>query len=1292
MPVGIRVASKGGKPESPTNPYFQDSTPLQVNLEQAVTGPSASDRLMSDRFLVRRRLGAGAFGVVYEVFDRNYNARVAAKILYQNKPSVLYRFKQEFRLLTDIVHPNLVTLYELLSVHSRWLITMELIEGKPFFEHFRRGSPPGPPAPLDEHRLRATFLLLARAVHALHGAGILHRDIKPSNVLVTETGRVVVLDFGLAKQLLPSPTQTSPGESPAGSPAYMAPEQWTRQPLTEATDWYSVGVMLYEALSGQRPFVDESPRHLISAKHAGVLFLSERVAGVPPELEELCVRLLEPDPAARPSGEEVLRYLGEPQHSAGGLFFGPSTAREPALVGRARHLELLREAFRESQSGRAVLVQVSGRAGLGKTALLQAFLSELRERREAQVLSARCHENEAVPYKGLDGLMDALGRYLYQLPREEAAALLPYGGHELARLFPVLRLRAELFPETPLAVGGSSSDPRETRWRTLRVLKELLTRLASRQPLVLCIDDVHWADVDSAQALAELLAPPAVPLLLLLSYRAEELERSAFLLELRRFLSPLAIEARLRELPVERLSPEDTRELALALLGSTTPQMRQLAEQLSRESEGNPLLVEELARHLRDSGSGWAEATLPARELTLAGMLRTRIQQLPEHARRLLEVVSVAGRPLARRIAVKTAELGDLTPSSVTLLRAGRLLRLGAGAQEELEIAHDRIRESVVAGLDAPRLAAWHLRLARVLEAQPVQDAEALAFHFHGAGLLREASLQALRAAERALEVLAFDRAARFLGYALEWGETAAEGPLPNRHELRLKRAEALANAGRAQQAAEAWFQLADEGGPEETSLEFQRRGVELLLSSGHVDAGLARVSPLLEKLQLQHPRTPLQATLRVASLMARLKLRGLDFQLRAASEVDARDLLRIDFCRSLGKALQSVDGMVALSLQLRGLLLALEAGEPVRVAQGLILFGSLWLWQGTPRTVEKGTRLLERGAALARQLQHPALLGLTQIYLYYRSTVHGDWDTGLEHLDAGFEQLRGGSGEYLWERNMAHCAALVTLDATGRYQELRAQAAELYQRATQVDDLYLRITAALSSGVALLAAGEGGEARERIRETLSAWSHRAFHIQHLYGARFEIQAELYDGRPEVAWELLAGLWPELEASRLLRAQIIRLDMHFLRARVALALAEVKGGQHRSALRVAERDASLLERELRRDAKPLALLIRAGHARLRGRPEQALSSLSLAAEHFLATHMPVHAACAHYHLGRLLGADEGHVLLERAHRALAQEGIREPARFVAMLAPGFAVPRATERETWTDTSTSSRFS
>ncbi|MBT3219623.1 MAG: serine/threonine protein kinase, partial [Proteobacteria bacterium] len=162
-----------------------------------------------ERYTATRKVGSGAFGDVWEVYDKERNEVIALKALKQHSAERIYRFKKEFRALADISHPNLVPLYELYADNDQCFFTMELLEGQHFNKYISGDQSPG-----GESKLRPAFAQLCSGVAALHDAGKLHRDLKPSNVMVTSRGRVVLLDFGLIKEL--GPDASVSGETTQG--------------------------------------------------------------------------------------------------------------------------------------------------------------------------------------------------------------------------------------------------------------------------------------------------------------------------------------------------------------------------------------------------------------------------------------------------------------------------------------------------------------------------------------------------------------------------------------------------------------------------------------------------------------------------------------------------------------------------------------------------------------------------------------------------------------------------------------------------------------------------------------------------------------------------------------------------------------------------------------------------------------------------------------------------------------------------------------------------------------------
>ncbi|MGZ3442187.1 MAG: serine/threonine-protein kinase, partial [Polyangia bacterium] len=539
----------------------------------------------TERFEVLRCLGAGGMGVVYEAYDRERQARVALKTLRSLSADGLLRFKREFRDFLDLSHRNLISLGELFSEGRDWFFTMELVEGSSFLDWvrppksgakaptFANSSLVSPSAktvaeftprlrdvslpPLDLARLRGALAQLVEGVMALHAAEKVHRDIKPSNVLVAPDGRVVLLDYGLATEAGREEQLSS--ADVVGTVEYMAPEQAAARPIGPPADWYAVGVMLYEALTGEVPFAGPALEVLMNKQRLEPAAPSLLQPSTPPELDRLALDLLRFDPARRPNGPEILRRLGVAAVPIDRNASRPSLTSTPPFIGRSAELVELRAAYEASRRG-SVTVHVHGESGVGKSALVRRFTEMLKaELPDAVVLGGACYERETVPYKAVDGLIDALSRYLVRLDKAESATVLPRQAALLASVFPVLS-RVEPFADAPRA--PEVRDPQELRLRLFGALRELFARLSDRKPLVLTIDDLQWADADSLALLAEVLRPPEAPALLLV---ATVRDRSG----VGEASGPQAMNpsrGELRHLHLSRMSNDEARELAQLLI------------------------------------------------------------------------------------------------------------------------------------------------------------------------------------------------------------------------------------------------------------------------------------------------------------------------------------------------------------------------------------------------------------------------------------------------------------------------------------------------------------------------------------------------------------------------------------------------------------------------------------------------------------------------------------------------------------------------------------------------------
>ena len=1259
------------------------------------------------RFAVQRRLGAGGMGVVYQAFDRERSELLALKTMRRVDPVALYRFKQEFRTLADLTHPNLVNLYELIAVGDLWFFTMELVPGEDFVSHVRR--PPSPPAsdftrpaaarlePDQGARLRPALRQLAEGLDALHRAGKLHRDVKPRNVLVTPEGRVVLLDFGLSADLGRSGLHHNVEDKVVGTVGYMAPEQAAGQPLSAASDWYSVGVILFESLTGRLPFEGSTDEVFVEKQQSDPPSPGSLTAGVPADLDALCVELLNRDPAARPTGRSVLARLarGEapavgddaPEPEPGGDDRGPPTPR--SLIGRERHLDALDAAYNAVRKGRPVLLLVSGRSGSGKSTLLRAFLDRVAGDDGAVVLAGRCYERESVPYKALDSVVDALSRHLKALPTTEAAGLLPADAALLARMFPVLQ-RVEAVSTAPRA-GPESPDGREVRRRAFAALRELLARIGRSTPLVVAVDDLQWGDADNAGLIEDLLRPPdAPPLLFLGSYRTEDADSSALVRALARpsappddpngsatvripAAPPTAAEGLdRRELAVDGLTYAEARGLALSLLGRNDAVARAEAHVVARESHGNPFFVDELVKHVQ-SGEGLAGRVNPSGSLSLDEVIRCRVGRLPEPARRLLEVVAVSGRPVSLADACLAADLGGEGRAASAALRAARLVR-GAGQphREAVETYHDWVRETIVERLEPAVAARHHLRLAEVLEASGHGDPEALAAHYRGAGRLERAAGDYGRAADKTFETLAFSHAAGLYRRALEL-RTAADPARPADAEgvrLRTRLGEALASDGRGRDAAREFLDAsADPAATAAESLELKRRAAMQLLISGHVDAGLSVLGTVLKARGTSMPRSPAGAFLALARRRAWLRLRGLSFRPRDASRVPAEALSLIDLYWSAGAGLSVIDPVRGADFQARGLSLALRAGEPYRVARALALEASTVSLAGR----SAGGRvddLLARAGAIAGRLDSPHVDGLLDLARGIAALMVGRWQDALAAFGRAEPVFRDRCTGVAWELDTLQNLALWALNYRGDLNELRRRWPVLIREARARGDLYALTTLSTYHMALLRLADDDPErARKETEEAMGRWSHGGYHVQHAAALRALAAASLYRGRAGEALAAVDGEWPKYRRSLLPRIQLVRVQMTEVRARCALGAA-VGSADFHLRLREAGRGAESLDREGLGWSAAHAAMLRAGVAAVRGDRQDAAALYAAAAAAYAAADMALNATVARRRRGRLLGGGEGAALVVRADLDLAALGVRDPVRFTALLAPG----------------------
>jgi len=1192
----------------------------------------------SRRFRTVRRLGAGGFGVVWLVTDLAVGADVALKTLPASRPDLIYRLKREFRTLADIRHENLVSFFELVAEDDLCFFTMEYVPGDTFRKYVRG------PSGVDEGRLRAALAQLVRGLTALHGAGRLHRDIKPSNVLVTAQGRLVLLDFGLATEL--EDGRGEQGAELSGTPEYMAPEHLRGEPLSPASDWYAVGVMLFEAIAGRRPFQGTRVERFAERQPAEPPALVEQAPGVSADLIELTRSLLHPVPSRRPTAAEIARALGLQIPGAQG---GVARGGEPRFLGREAELEALRSHLRAVVAGRGGTVLVEGPSGVGKTALVQHFLARTERAEAALVLRGRCFERERVPYQGIDSLVEDLCRRLLRMPAAAVDGLLPHHLEALVQLFPAF----ERVPSVMLQSGWGppgSPDRQELRRQAFGALREILARASAERAIVVHLDDLQWADRDAGSLLAELVRPPDAPrMLLILSSRSEDRERSPCL----QALQAGAI-AELARIDIGPLPPAEAERLAGALLGPR----RQAADaaRVAAEAGGNPFFIEELARF-----AATQEACGSRVPLGLEAALRQRLDRLPRAARALLEVVAVAGHPIGEGVAHRATGLPDPPWDSWAELRGGNLVRFTAGGPERrVEPLHDRIREAVVAALPPPRAVECHRGLASALEEAGGADPEVLARHHAAAGRPDRAHDLALEAGEQADRALAFDRAARLYRWALQLSAPAGAGP----PRLTTLLAAALANAGRGEESARAYLEAAEQAAPADRSALRQKAAQQYLLS-GHVDRGRSLAAEELRAAGLSIPVTPRQALASLLGHRALIRLRGLGFRERPEAEVPRQRLALLDQLWGVNRGLSMVDVVRGADLVARYLLLALRSGEVRRVAQGVALEAA---HAASARPLPGRTDgLFERLERLDARLQDPQIHGRALLSRAVRAYCRSDWRAALPMFDEAERIFREQCSGVTWEIWTVRTFETWALYHLGEWAQVEQRVHAHLAEARERGNAYALAMTRLPFGlVAWLAHGDIRGARENAREAIAGWSVQGFHLQHSTFLQAECLLDLYAGDGASAWARIRERWPALRRSLVLRIGVVRAGLLHVRTGCALAAASVErqGAERRRLLGDAARGIAGLERIDLPFARPLAALRRAALATQRERAREAESKLEAAIAGFEALEMRAYLAAARRRLAQLRGRPA-------AADFMPGQPIADPQAVTAMLAPGF---------------------
>jgi serine/threonine protein kinase/predicted ATPase len=799
-------------------------------------------------YRLTRYLGHGGFAQVYLGEHIYLNTLAAIKVLETElSEQDADNFVQEAQILAHLSHPNIVR-----------VLDFAVEDGTPFLviEYAAHGT-------LRQRHPKGTRLSLVTIVHYVeqvaaalqyaHEQGLIHRDVKPDNLLLNERSDLLLSDFGLG--MFARHTLSQSIQEVAGTPFYIAPEQIQGKPRP-ASDQYALGVVVYEWLTGECPFggslTEIVSQHLVTPPRS----LRERVPGITSAIEEVVLRALAKEPrqrfasvkafaaalqqAAQVTLVPTVTPLPTSSHKAEttSTFMtlpvpvtstrsvseldndptllsstGDQEARTPTpsilLVGRTLEWTQLMAAWLSTIAGRSQLLLLSGEAGIGKTRLAEALLTEVGQQGNATAI-ARCYAVEGeMAYTPIINWLRA------DVFRPALETLDTVWLTEVARLLPVLLLeRPGLPPPSPL----------KEDWQRQRLFEALARAfLGINGPLLLLLDDLQWCDRETLAWIHYLLRFDQYARLLIVG--TQRLEERFINQALESLLVSLRRDGQVSEIPLGPLDAAETVALAEYVAGRTLSP--ELAAHLYQETEGNALFVVETMRMGMAEPQGLElppgdpallsfQATLSP---TIQDVIAARLEQLSPSARELVNVAAVIGRGFTyAMLKYVRGDDEDVLVQALDEMLERRIIR--EQGTDGYDFSHDKLREGAYAALSRARRRLLHRRVADAIEQLSGASLDShlmdLAYQFYEGGAWEQAWEYSQRAGEQAQAMYAPRAAIEQFTRALDATQKGAI-PIPTLiYRLRGQAHQTLGDFENARLDYETTLQLARDAGDQQ--------------------------------------------------------------------------------------------------------------------------------------------------------------------------------------------------------------------------------------------------------------------------------------------------------------------------------------------------------------------------------------------------------------------------------------------------------------------------------------------
>jgi len=690
------------------------------------------ENLLANRYKIIEKIGKGGMGIVWRVYDTVEQREVALKQFYKKEQSedskienrvslstiskesteVALRFKQEFRTMVKLKHPNTVNVYDYgVLENGEDYITMELVSGEELSDILKERQ-------LSFSEIYRILIQISQVLNFIHSRLMVHRDIKPVNIRITPEGNVKLMDFGLMDPMgLPSNGEIT------GTVIYLPPEVAQGGIIDARSDLYSLGVMAYELVTGRPPFTGEKTLDIIK-QHIENLPLPPRQIrkDVPEELEKIVLKLLAKDQNERYQTtaeliNDLVKLSGE-KISVETLEQRKSYLNCSELIGREREMQELKDRFSLITQGKGQSIFVAAPAGVGKTRLIQEFKLKV-QLAEVPFMEGECFEQGMTSYQPL---ADAF-RPLLPLTKKE---VLDKYGSVLVKLMPELKTEG-YEPAPELEEVGE-------KVRLFEQVAAWLKEVSKITPIVICIEDLHWSDFATLELLNSCIRElQDYPVMILGAFRDDEVEPNSIIFQ--------TVEEEItQQIKLSTLNKDNVQSLIKGMLGRI-----ELTEDFTgpvyTATAGNPFFVSETMRVLIEEEQLQLERgrwILPVDISTLelptsieATILR-RLKLLSPETLELARVAAIVGRSLDLSF---LKELSGLEDEELFDILDELVERQFMKAEAKYySFTHDRVRETLYSQLTEKEKQKFHEQSGVILERRHVENpdeiARELGYHF----------------------------------------------------------------------------------------------------------------------------------------------------------------------------------------------------------------------------------------------------------------------------------------------------------------------------------------------------------------------------------------------------------------------------------------------------------------------------------------------------------------------------------------------------------------------------------